>query len=142
MKSWIFLRYISTRIYQKVPSIVITYVIQWILTSSPNSCWFPEINTKINNFNVEDIFENAMARLRKEFLSFTVHIAIDSGLQVCFIEKKSSWGFKMTKVIFNAQYTNKTVMRIGGLILNSTKFFPLFESADVLTLTKFFPLAY
>ena len=33
-----------------------------------------------------------------------------------------------------AQYTNKTVMRIGGLILNSTKFFPLFESADVLAL--------
>ena len=102
MKSCIFLRYISTRIYiSESPSIVITYVIQWILTSSPNSCWFPEINTKINNFNVEDIFENAMARLRKEFLSFTVHIAIDSGLQVCFIEKKSSWGFKMTKVIFN-----------------------------------------
>jgi hypothetical protein len=25
-------------------------------------------------------------------------------------------------------------MRIGGLILNSTKFFPLFESADVLAL--------
>ena len=30
-------------------------------------------------------------------------------------------------------YTNKTVMRIGGLILNSTRFFPLFESADVLS---------
>ena len=33
-------------------------------------------------------------------------------------------------------------MRIWGLILNSTKFFPLFESADALTVTKFFPLAY
>ena len=33
-----------------------------------------------------------------------------------------------------AQYTNKTVMRTGGLIFNSTKFFPLFESADVLAL--------
>ena len=38
------------------------------------------------------------------------------------------------------QYTNKTVMTIGGLILKSTKFFPLFEPADILTLTKFFPL--
>ena len=36
--------------------------------------------------------------------------------------------------IFDPQYTNKTVMRIGGLILNSTKLFPLFESADVLAL--------
>ena len=35
---------------------------------------------------------------------------------------------------FGSQYTNKTVMRIGGLILNSTKFFSLFESADVLAL--------
>ena len=35
---------------------------------------------------------------------------------------------------FLSQYTNKTVMRIGGLILNLTKFFPLFESADVLAL--------
>ena len=35
-----------------------------------------------------------------------------------------------------AQYTNKTVMRIRGLILNSTKFFPLFELADVLALPK------
>ena len=42
---------------------------------------------------------------------------------------------KTSKVVgFLAQYTNKTVMRIGGLILNSTKFFPLFESADVLAL--------
>ena len=50
----------------------------------------------------------------------------------------------MTNYVSEAQYiiNNKTVMRIGGLILNSTKFFPLFESADVLTLTKFFPLAY
>ena len=110
MKSWIFLRYISTRIYQKVPSIVIIYVIQWILTSSPNSCWFPEINTKINNFNVEDIFENAMARLRKEFLSFTVHIAIDSGLQVCFIEKKVHGVSKWLKLSLMAILDQKTFL--------------------------------
>ena len=43
----------------------------------------------------------------------------------------------MTVVLLNdlwPQYANKTVMRIGGLILNSTKFFPLFESADSLAL--------
>ena len=31
-----------------------------------------------------------------------------------------------------AQYTNQTVMRIWGLNLNSTIFFPLLESADVM----------
>ena len=31
-------------------------------------------------------------------------------------------------------------MRIGWSILNLTKFFPLFESADVISFTKFFPL--
>ena len=62
------------------------FSLQYILTSSPNSL-FPEIDTKINNFKVEDIFEKAMARLRKEFLYFTVLIAIRSDLQICIIEK-------------------------------------------------------
>ena len=39
--------------------------------------------------------------------------------------------------VSGSQYTNKTVMRFGGLILNSTKFFPLFESADVLALPNY-----
>ena len=41
-----------------------------------------------------------------------------------------------TQNALKLQYTNKTVIRIGGLILNSTKFFPLFESADVSTNTQ------
>ena len=51
------------------------------------------------------------------------------------------WSFKVYNLLWVlieqdwiSQYTNKTVMRFGGLILNSTKFFPLFESADVLAL--------
>jgi hypothetical protein len=34
----------------------------------------------------------------------------------------------------NTNTENVAVMKIGGLILNSTKFFPLFESADALAL--------
>ena len=48
-----------------------------------------------------------------------------------FFSKNSSNKLKQVKITNmklkrpEAQYTNKTVMRIGELILNSTKFFPL-----------------
>ena len=55
---------------------------------------------------------------------------VDTGID---IKASASYSGAFNNDLF-AQYTNKTVLKIGGLILNSIKFFPLFESADVLAL--------